>query len=406
MIDLEKLLKKVGWAFKTCAPPHDSFSSDLQWLEVFSSFGASGFVRTLANDEEIVVQAVHPKIEPNAIVKALQEGEEKWKQSSGFFSCPLSDEERALAVFSRIEALAKVLVSDNAVDAFKHFIGEDEKCTSSSGEFEVIGSQSAPDREKESGERKKSSVAQNEKVQSCSNAFGFQILQDESIDLLIGISPEMNAHKFERFGDIVVRNLRAKFDIKPRLGEGRVSEGFGDYAHRLHVICEVEEGSTKAASAEIYAYLQRLNDLSEAGIDPLVFLGIDDSTKSEKKQESLQVEDVELPSGEFVLDIGSGKKGTRLEKGNFEDKRLRGRDASTALVDVILRHPGYSDKNMGQVLSILLSIEYHEALELIEDAPTSLAWAVNRERGQMFKTVIEGAGGKVYLSEPGAFDAD
>jgi hypothetical protein len=95
-----------------------------------------------------------------------------------------------------------------------------------------------------------------------------------------------------------------------------------------------------------------------------------------------------------------------LEAGRFDDPRLKGPDATTSLVDVVLRHPGYSDRRIGQVLSILLSIEYSGSLELINKAPTVIAWGVSRERAQTMKTVIEGAGGKVHLSEPGQFHED
>ena len=108
-----------------------------------------------------------------------------------------------------------------------------------------------------------------------------------------------------------------------------------------------------------------------------------------------------------VLDLGpsEGQEDAHmLRAGDLEDERLRREDAATPLVDVVLRHPGYSSRKLPQVLSILLSIEYSKALALSEGAPCVIAWGIGRERAQRFKTVIEGAGGRVLLAEPGAFE--
>ncbi len=92
-----------------------------------------------------------------------------------------------------------------------------------------------------------------------------------------------------------------------------------------------------------------------------------------------------------------------LKAGDFTDERLRREDSTGALVDVVLRHPGYSDRNMAKVLTLLLSIEYSQALVLIESSPCVLAWGTGNERAQTMKNVIEGAGGKVVLVEPDTF---
>ncbi len=89
-----------------------------------------------------------------------------------------------------------------------------------------------------------------------------------------------------------------------------------------------------------------------------------------------------------------------LEPGNYTDPRIRREDATTPLVDVVLRHPGYSDKSMRQVLSILLDIDYYEATKLRDQAPCVIAWGISQERAQEFKRVIERAGGRVTLVEP------
>ena len=94
---------------------------------------------------------------------------------------------------------------------------------------------------------------------------------------------------------------------------------------------------------------------------------------------------------------------TTLRQGDFTDERLRREDAESALVDVVLRHPGYSDKNMAKVLTLLLSVDYSQALSIISLAPCVLARGTGQERARTMKSVIEGAGGKVVLVEPDTF---
>jgi hypothetical protein len=89
-----------------------------------------------------------------------------------------------------------------------------------------------------------------------------------------------------------------------------------------------------------------------------------------------------------------------LETGHFSDSRLQRDDATTSLVDVILRHPGYRDERMAQVLSILLSLDYPDARQLVAQAPTHLAWGVGRERASRIKRVVRDSGGKVVFVEP------
>ena len=85
-----------------------------------------------------------------------------------------------------------------------------------------------------------------------------------------------------------------------------------------------------------------------------------------------------------------------LEPQRYDDERLNRPDATTALVDIILRHPGFSDRRIGQVLSILLSIDTLQAKNLIVQAPCPISWGVSRERALTFKSAIEGAGAKAH----------
>jgi len=112
-----------------------------------------------------------------------------------------------------------------------------------------------------------------------------------------------------------------------------------------------------------------------------------------------------------VLDIGDDEPdppepttaphpGSGLQPGNYRDPRLMRENATTSLVDIVLRHPGYAEEKMGHNLSILLDIDFPDAMELVQQAPSVIAWGVGRERAVDFEDFIENAGGKVVLVEP------
>lgn len=170
-------------------------------------------------------------------------------------------------------------------------------------------------------------------------------------------------------------------------------------------------GSMGAFVADLEGFLARLEKFSAHGVDLFEYLGIrqgrgtpatEPRAREEKRAASLPVaEPTERP---VVLGLGEAQATTgSLRAGDFEDPRLQREDATTALVDLVLRHPGYSERRIGQVLSILLSIEYHQAVALSERAPCVIAWSVGEQRAQSFKEVIESAGGKALLVEPGTF---
>ncbi len=183
---------------------------------------------------------------------------------------------------------------------------------------------------------------------------------------------------------------------------------------------------------KIEAYLEQLQSFSGAGIDLATYLGVSDTilddssdsgarddgrrsrrSQTRKSQRSTKRRPSPTPAMEggrspaddgFVLGLDTESAGHGpLKPGNYTDPRLQREDAQTPLVDLVLRHPGYSDRNINQVLNILFSIEYHEASELAERSPCVVAWGIGLERAQSFKRVIENAGGKALLVEPGTF---
>ena len=101
--------------------------------------------------------------------------------------------------------------------------------------------------------------------------------------------------------------------------------------------------------------------------------------------------------------VFSTSEDAALRTGDFEDQRLREPDSTESLVDVVLRHPGYSDRRVGQVLSILLSVEYHSALQLMRSAPIVIARGVAHDRGLSIKELVENAGGKIQLTDPSRY---
>lgn len=138
----------------------------------------------------------------------------------------------------------------------------------------------------------------------------------------------------------------------------------------------------------------------------------DDREDAREEPPATRDDDGEEGAG-FVLDLDAASQAPSpsndgeamtLRQGNFTDPNLKRADAATQLVDVVLRHPGYSERNISQVLSILLSIEYARAQKLGQQAPCVIAWGIGRERAHTFKNVIEGTGGKVLLTEPGTFE--
>jgi len=109
-----------------------------------------------------------------------------------------------------------------------------------------------------------------------------------------------------------------------------------------------------------------------------------------------------IPSSGVVFGLPSDGP---LKPGDFEDARLSEPDSEVPLVDVVLRHPGYSDRRVGQVLSILLSIEYHVALRLMNSSPCVIAHGVSKDRGYTLKNMVENAGGRIQLTDPGRYPA-
>ena len=178
----------------------------------------------------------------------------------------------------------------------------------------------------------------------------------------------------------------------------------------------VESGVTLARTLDLSAPARSTRPASRPS--PTTAPGrLAEAPRRERRQEP------EEPQGGFVLGLSSShepsprreemseaeeagytQRKDALEPKDFNDPRLKRPDADSPLVDVVLRHPGYSDRRIAQVLSILLSVDYPTARGIAEDAPCVILWGVDRARAiEHFQHPIDGAGGKVLLVEPNTF---
>lgn len=233
-------------------------------------------------------------------------------------------------------------------------------------------------------------------------------------------------------------HLHTKFDVqvRPLDADDRGDVDFPASARTILTL-EISVGGYPSGLSslqdEVESFLERLEKFSSYGVDLFEYLGVGDTvledahqarayrdrpSPSEDEAESVMSfshsrlqrpadrDAVDEAPGAVVLDLAAGagvSSGDSLEPGNYTDPRIQRDDAQTPLVDLVLRHPGYSDRRIGQVLSILLSIEYHDALVIADSAPCVLAWGLGQQRARSFKEVIESAGGKALLVEPGTF---
>ena len=165
---------------------------------------------------------------------------------------------------------------------------------------------------------------------------------------------------------------------------------------------------------EVERYISKLQKFDDLGIGLDVILGVSATSShasAPRRQSEFRVTRADIPSRRnqapqeggsegVVLGLSpqppggdAERSGTTLRVGDFTDERLRREDAQGPIVDVVLRHPGYSDRNMAKVLTLLLSVEYSQALALIERAPCVIAWSVGREHAERLKQVVEQTGG-------------
>jgi ribosomal protein L7/L12 len=218
----------------------------------------------------------------------------------------------------------------------------------------------------------------------------------------------------------LARTLRARFDIK--LLARSLADNHGTPVVKL-ALESVTLGATSQAtlgelSHDLGRYFERLKKFNTMGMSLLDVLSPSSTTPSSKRtpkrpkgsetrdkpDDQRRADSDDTADSGVVFSFGASQPDSTasdvIAAGDFTDSRVRREDATTPLVDVVLRHPGYTDKSMRQVLSILLDVDYFEAGKLAEQAPCVIAWGISQERAQEFKRVIERAGGRVTLVEP------
>jgi hypothetical protein len=160
---------------------------------------------------------------------------------------------------------------------------------------------------------------------------------------------------------------------------------------------------------QLQTYMARVETFQRAGINLQDMTASVESRESNRKtaRRTRSARSSEVPeSDEVVFDFDDTGADSGIPSGAYQHPKLDRDDATTPLVDVVLRHPGYSRRNMGQVLTILLDIDYNQALEVIEKAPCIVGWNVSRNNALQLKDSIHNAGGRVLLVEPDYLEAE
>lgn len=252
--------------------------------------------------------------------------------------------------------------------------------------------------------------------------------RDDALILGLGFSEVLPPRQIDALQDGLEAHIHTKFDAQVRPADEEVELDIPTSARTiltLRILLGGYPDGLSALSEELHSFLERLDKFSSLGVDLFEYLGVSDTVLDSHSTapspsltgrtpstgfDSAEPRRSELPSEPgndgFVFDFRASQQSPArdsLHPGEFSDSRLQREDAETPLVDMVLRHPGYSDRRIGQVLSILLSIEYHDAINIAESAPCVIAWGLGRQRAHSFKEVIESAGGKVVLVEPGTF---
>jgi hypothetical protein len=210
----------------------------------------------------------------------------------------------------------------------------------------------------------------------------------EGAQLTFNLGRSTKSGELARFATALRRHLRSYADVDVDILESEDSVSLAirgaDWA---------EFPSQQAFMEAVQRALTPIEDMIKHGVTPSVALGL-------AGLDGVEIAARPAPRAEAEEVVFSAVEEGPLKSGNFDDARLSEPRSTSNLVDVVLRHPGYSDRRVGQVLSILLSIEYFAALRLMQASPIVIARAVANSRALTMQEVIEGAGGKIQLTDP------
>lgn len=210
----------------------------------------------------------------------------------------------------------------------------------------------------------------------------------EGAQLTFSIGRPAKSGELARFASALRRHLRSYADV-----DVDILDADDNVSLAIRGADWAEFATQQALMEAIQRSLTPIEDMIKHGVTAAVALGLAGLDGVEIASRPAPVADAE----EVVF---SAVEEGPLKAGNFDDARLKEPQSTSNLVDVVLRHPGYSDRRVGQVLSILLSIEYFAALRLMQASPIVIARAVANSRALTMQEVIEGAGGKIQLTDP------
>ncbi len=421
--DLNETLKdELGLTPESTVGPGDRPG---EWHAMAAHFGARGFVRILLREHD----GLHAWVElasssfDRADLDVLQGslsaaigGELKFEQHADAWHASYdipNERDAQILLFAQLLKIADVLskVEDGQTPsaAIQEVVGaEPQSEDSAPAPFEAIG-----DDEPDAPQAPTKSAFEQIGDGSSSAETRFEITRDgDAIVAQFWTEGLDEASTADGLFAALRRNIRGRFDAQiERL----------DSPNSVKMRLTPDELMGKAPSLntleqQVGEYLENVVSIATTtGIDPLVYLGVRDSLKIKPRRPveeepdrdeappSVLVEDDDDDGEAVFFSSEPAEDDNRLEAGRYDDPRLKMVDSDAGLVDVVLRHPGYSDRRVGQVLTILLSIEYHEALTLMNAAPCVIAVAVAASRAASIKSVVEGAGGKILLTDPGHF---
>ncbi len=417
------------------------------WVQALAEFSRHSFARVLLSpdDEELRLRLEialgPPDGNSDSVVTALSDrlsdiSQSNWEVSSGAVPWVLEtrlkaeqeqNTDRLRRVLLEVIGLCEHFESVTSFDEWKQIVGgnatdadADEMTTNTaSGDspFETIGDGAA-------GEGGTSTT--DATIESTAT-----VVDGDELTVVIGFAQVLANRQVRALQHGLEHHLHTKFDVqvRPDDDEERLEASLSvpvRTALGLQVTPGGFDAGMETLRSEIDDFLQRLEKFSSFGVDLFEYLGVgetifEDAAEVSRREEasesqlSFRRRATGVRSGDrrrsepsddgVVLDLGSATStATRsLEPKNYTDPRLQRRDSDAPLVDLVLRHPGYSDRRIGQVLSILLSIEYHAAVEIADSAPCVIAWGIGQQRARSFQEIIESAGGKVLLVEPGTF---
>jgi hypothetical protein len=254
-------------------------------------------------------------------------------------------------------------------------------------------------------------------------AFGLRIDQSDQIHCELIFGGRLEETHLATLHRTVERNLTAKFDLASVDSKVPFRPSALDpmsvrcaFLFRANPI-DSESSPLEDILSTLQIYLEELKTLDRAGVNLFAFFGVTAGQECPELRKSATGQGDREVDGDFELSFPEAgaeyesadaislddPKDGLLRQGHFADARLRVDDCEDALVDVVLRHPGCSNRRIGQVLSILFSISYLDASELAERAPCVIGWRVGQQAARKIKDVVEPTGAKIVLVPTDSF---